>query len=488
MQIEFRNISKQFGSIWANRNISITLESGLVHGLLGENGAGKSTLMKILSGYLQPSSGEVLINGRATLLHPPLLARRLGVGMLYQEPMDVARLTVFENYILGHSTTGFLSKAVYQTRLQVCANKLGFRLHPKQCLEELTIGERQQLEIVRLLSLGVNTLILDEPTTGISNLQKETLFSALRTLAADGKTILLVSHKIKDIIALCDHVAVLRNGELLSRHEKPFSEKILLENMFGDVPDHPRAKAGKGKLGPPVLAMENVTTFHGRSGLQQCNAVIRESEIVGLAGVDGSGQESFLRIAGGLIPAEEGSLFVCGTPISRNRYHELRQRGVFFIPAARLEEGLITGITIAEHLALLQPKPPFFLSWKKIWLQTLARLSSFDIRGLPESLVQELSGGNQQRLMLSFIPQNPTILLCENPTRGLDIASSGDMWRRLQQLCGQGASIVFSSPDLEEVITYAQRILVFFNGRIIQDVPKERTDAYLLGQAIAGIA
>ncbi len=485
MQIELRKICKRFDSVNANQDISITFSAGCIYGILGENGAGKSTLMKILSGYTECSSGETLINNQPVRLSNPMQALRYGIGMLYQEPMDFPRLTVLDNYRLGNPLLGRQSKTVVGKQLTDSAVTLGFQLQPDQSLETLTIGERQQLEILRLLSLGVDALILDEPTTGISTQQKEMLFSALRKLAGDGKTILLVSHKIKDVEALCDHVAVLRRGSLAIQMDRPFSTATLLESMFGEPPKHCPPDR-KPAVGVPVLTMDRASVSYGRSGLIQCSEIVREREIIGLAGLEGSGQEAFLRLAAGLLRAEEGSLRLRDQHMKNYRYHELQPHGVFFMPAARLEEGLISEISIADHMALIKFHETMILPWKAILSQTENSISAFDIKGRPSTTVNRLSGGNQQRLLLSFIPPNPSLLLLENPTRGLDMASSADMWSRLRTYCQQKTSIVFSSPDLEEILTYADRILVFFDGCVIRHLMADQTDINYLGSAIAG--
>ena len=233
MRITLRDISKQYGKVNANDGIDLEIQEGSIHGILGENGAGKSTLMKILAGYTAKTSGTILVDGRPAVYDHPAQATRQGIGMLYQDPLDFPPLTVVENFMMGLDH-GFLSREEsYRLRLRELADPFGFHLDPDAAVERLTVGERQQLELVRLLALGVEVLILDEPTTGISNLQKQALFKALRRLAGDGKTILLVSHKLEDIEALCDRITVLRRGKVEGEMVRPFEGAKLLSGCSG---------------------------------------------------------------------------------------------------------------------------------------------------------------------------------------------------------------------------------------------------------------
>ncbi|MEW5910369.1 MAG: ATP-binding cassette domain-containing protein, partial [Thermodesulfobacteriota bacterium] len=239
MKIELRDIHKHYGRIRANQGISITFESGKIHGILGENGAGKSTLMKILSGFTQKTSGEILLDESRVEYRNPADAAMRGIGMLYQEPLDFPVMTILENYLMGQSRGIFLREEAERKKMTSIAGHLRFSLSPYASVQSLTPGERQQLEIVRLLSIGIRVLILDEPTTGISSLQKEILFEALRKLAAEGKTVIMVSHKLEDIEALCEQVTVLRQGAVTGEARRPFNPERLLEMVFGSVPKPP---------------------------------------------------------------------------------------------------------------------------------------------------------------------------------------------------------------------------------------------------------
>lgn len=484
MWIELQHIHKHYGPVKANNDVSLTVKPGRIHGILGENGAGKSTLMKILSGFSQKTDGNILVNGESVNYKNPEQAAKLGIGMLYQDPLDFPLLTVLDNFMLGQ-VNGFAGQRnTFKNAIKKLAGSFNFPLDPSDAVKTLTIGERQQLEILRLLALGIQVLILDEPTTGISSTQKETLFNALKKLASEDKSIILVSHKLEDVDALCDEVTVLRQGKVAGRLEHPFDTKKLLEMMFGEPPPSP-PRCGEIP-GEPAIVMQQVSATGGRTGLKNCDITVRQGEVVGLAGLEGSGQGVFLRIAGGLKNAGRGSIKLMGREMARQDYHHFKSHGVTFLPTSRLEEGLISGLNIMEHFALQDTANKFKVPWQKAYSLAGQRIESFRIKGDPESKVEGLSGGNQQRLLLSFLPADPVLLLLENPTRGLDMESVNWVWKHLHKYCSKKTSIIFSSSELDEILMVADRILVFFNGRIIKDVDSNNTDTHELGRAIAG--
>jgi simple sugar transport system ATP-binding protein len=449
MQIELRDIHKYFGPVKANNGINLTVDAGEIHGILGENGAGKSTLMKILAGFSNQTRGEIFVDGTAVDYRDPAHAATLGIGMLYQDPLDFPLLSVLDNFMLGQTDGLGSEKKKLSKSFKALACALNFLLPPDAALKTLTIGERQQLEILRLMALGIQVLILDEPTTGISSTQKEILFDALRKLASEDKSIILVSHKLEDVEALCDRVTVLRHGKITGEMNRPFDSRGLLEMMFGTPPVFPPRCSEMP--GADVLVMTGVSGTGGRAGLKDCDLAIRESEVVGLAGLEGSGQGVFLRIAGGLKRATRGSIRLLERDMHRQDHQD-----------------------------------KFMVRWQEAYQAAEQQIANFRIKGLPASAVEELSGGNQQRLLLSFLPANPVLLLLENPTRGLDLESVNWVWQHLHTYCGKKTSIVFSSPELDEILMVADRVVVFFNGRIIKEVEASNTDAQELGRAIAG--
>jgi len=485
MRITLRDIRKQYGKVNANDGIDLEISEGSIHGILGENGAGKSTLMKILAGYTVKTSGAILLNGRPVEYDHPSQATRLGIGMLYQDPLDFPPLTVLENFLMGLDHGLISREEAYRGRLNEMAGHFGFHLDPAAPAERLTVGERQQLELIRLLALGVEVLILDEPTTGISSLQKQALFSALRKLAGEGKTILLVSHKLDDVEALCDRITVLRRGKVEGELDLPFESKKLLRWMFGNELPPPPCFERRTEEGVLTLAMEGVSASGGRAGLSPCHVAVRQGEVVGLAGLEGSGQSLFLRLAAGLERPETGKIRVAEKDMTGKDHHAYRARRVTFLPAGRLEEGLMPGLTITEHFALHQ-EGAMMIHWPNAQRRAEQGIERFRIRGSPLSVAESLSGGNQQRLLLALLPANPSLLLLEHPTRGLDMDSVQWVWEKLMAYAAEGTSIVFSSAELDEIFQMADRVLVFFNGVVVKDVRTCDTTMEELAKAIAG--
>ena len=485
MRITLRDIRKQYGKVNANDGIDLEISEGSIHGILGENGAGKSTLMKVLAGYTVKTSGTILLNGRPVEYDHPSQATRLGIGMLYQDPLDFPPLTVLENFLMGLDHGLISREEAYRGRLNEMAGHFGFHLDPAAPAERLTVGERQQLELIRLFALGVEVLILDEPTTGISSLQKQALFSALRKLAGEGKTILLVSHKLEDVEALCDRITVLRRGKVEGEMGLPFESKRLLGWMFGNELPPPPCFERRTEEGVLTLAMEGVSASGGRAGLSPCHVAVRQGEVVGLAGLEGSGQGLFLRLAAGLERPETGKIRVAEKDMTGKDHHAYRARRVTFLPAGRLEEGLMPGLTIMEHFALHQ-EGAMMIHWPNAQRRAEQGIERFRIRGSPLSVAESLSGGNQQRLLLALLPANPSLLLLEHPTRGLDMDSVQWVWEKLMAYADEGTSIVFSSAELDEIFQMADRVLVFFNGVVVKDVRTCDTTMEELAKAIAG--
>lgn len=545
MPLEIRDISKNFGPLKANDRISFSFESGRIYAILGENGAGKSTLMKILSGYQAASSGEILIGGKPVTIHSPHQAIAHGIGMLYQDPLDFAPLTVLENYIEGKPFNFFMRRGAAEADLLTRCKTLGFNLNPQAMLETLTVGERQQLEVVRLLSLGVQILILDEPTTGISAEQKSQLFQTLKNLAREqGLTVILVSHKLADVEELCDEVLVLRRGRLVGYRMLPCPTEEMVEMMFGK-------RLSEAIITPAytektALDIQNLTIPARLFSIPNINLELREGEVIGLAGLDGSGQVEFMRTVAGigrptwadhllalvilaglwwvfgevldesqavLNLARAGidiliigpmvkilhrtfrpkfkqinspKVFLNGQSIGWRGYRDLRGKGVAYLAAGRLEEGLVSGLTLVDHAALADRSSLPYVNWLRAWRRTKQAIADFAIKGRPFSQIQTLSGGNQQRVSLSLLPAKLRLILLENPTRGLDVESAGMIWALLLKRREQGTAIIFSSPDLDEIIDYSDRILVFSSGHTtLVEHPAQMTTARL-GELIGG--
>jgi len=484
MQIELRNIHKRFGKVHANNDITLAVPSGTIQGILGENGAGKSTLMKILSGFYLADEGEILLDGKPVEIHSPSNALQHGIGMLHQDPLDFPPMRALDNALIGHDSGLFPDRAKATKELLDLQKEFGFNIDLDAYVDTLTVGERQQLEIVRLLWLGARALILDEPTTGISALQKEKLFAALRKLCQQGVTILFVSHKLEEVESLCDRVAVFRHGKVVGEVMPPYNTDDFVTMMFGKpIRLGSRQSSAQEET---VLALNNLTLEDYRLQIKNIHLNVRQGEVIGLAGMEGSGQRQFLQACAGRMRPTEGKLFLHNQNVTGKHYRQFMHRGVAYIPAARLEEGLVHGLTLTEHFVLSSEQSGLFIDRQKSTTLTESGIANFNIRGTPEHQIEALSGGNQQRALLALLKPVLSLILMEHPTRGLDVESAIWIWSRLKERCKGGAAIIFTSSDLEEVLYYSDRILVFFGGKVSQPLDARSTSVDQLGQLIGG--
>jgi ABC-type uncharacterized transport system ATPase subunit len=485
MKVELIDIHKHFGPVRANDGVSLTLEPGTIHGLLGENGAGKSTLMKCLSGYQTPDSGTIKVDGRAVSFASPAEAIQHGIGMLHQDPLDFPQMRVLDNFLLAFDERVFPDRQSGQATLRELGARFQFQLDPDAEVASLTIGERQQLEILRLLALGAQVIILDEPTTGISAPQKAKLFATLRRLAEEeGRSIVFVSHKLEEVEDLCHSVTVLRKGRVTGEVDMPCPIERLVEMMFGR--SLPPAECPAVEPGPVALRVESLTVPSYRLTVENVKLQVQEGEVIGLAGLEGSGQRMFLRACAGLERTTAGRILVGGQDLTHAAYGRFLKAGVAYSPAGRLEEGLVGGLTLTEHFALAERNGPFFIDWSAARSHAAERIQHFNVVGRPESRVEALSGGNQQRVQLALLPPGLRLLLMEHPTRGLDIESARWVWQQLLARREEGSAIVFISADLDELLEYADRIAVFHNGRMMEPLKACDTTVEQLGYLIAG--
>lgn len=489
MEVELVGINKSFGPVHANDDISLHIPAGTIQGILGENGAGKSTLMKVLSGFIQADTGKILLDSKDVVIHSPADAIHHGIGMLHQDPLDFPPMSVVDNFIVGsgdgRSLSGlFPNKSQISTEINQLQSQFDFNLDPEDFVDTLTVGERQQLEILRLLWLGASVLILDEPTTGISAPQKIKLFDTLKTLATQGKTIIFVSHKLEDVEQLCDQVAVLRRGQLVGAAVPPYDVDNLVTMMFGKMVSLEERQ--QTDLGKPVLDVSKLTLESARLRVDDVNLQIAAGEVIGLAGMEGSGQLMFLRACAGLIRPVDGKITINHKDMTGKKYHAMMDEGVVYIPASRLEEGLIPGLNLNEHFALAREEQGMFIDRKSVSEVTAERIKEFNIKGTPKSLVESLSGGNQQRALLALMQDTHSLILMEHPTRGLDIESAIWVWGKLKERCREGTGIAFISADLEEILHYSDRIVVFFAGKVSPPIKAVDTNVDQLGQLIGG--
>ncbi len=484
MKIELDDIRKTYGSVRANDGISLVVNAGTIHGLLGENGAGKTTLMKILSGYQSSDAGRILLDGQPASFASPAEAIRQGIGMLHQDPLDFPPLSVLDNYLVGRHNRLLQGRSAAKSELRALCRRFGFDLDADAPTSSLTIGERQQLEIVRLLALGVRVIILDEPTTGISAPQKVLLFETLRKLASEGLSVIFVSHKLDEVEALCSCVTVLRQGRVAGSAAAPLAADRLVEMMFDQCLSS--VVRGQVSLGDPVLELDGVSVHTYRLDVNHVSLSVRCGEVIGLAGLEGSGQRLLMQACAGIQRIAAGSLRIAGREMSKQPYRRFLEMGVAFVPAARLEEGMAPGLTIREHLALSDERGGLFVRWQEAEMRAAEMIRAFNIIGRPETMVQDLSGGNQQRTLLALLPETLKLLILEHPTRGLDIESTHWIWSKLLRRREQGTAILFTSTDLDELVENSDRILVFSGGAVSAPVDASQICCEELGYLIGG--
>ena len=483
MHIQAKNIHKSYGSIHANEDITLEIKPGVIMGLLGENGAGKSTFVKVLAGTIEMDSGNIEINGLPASIHSPSDAISLGIGLLHQDTCDFPTMGISENLQVGVPKKFFNSKQRWKEFAELQSG-LGFHINLYQKIGDLTLGERQQLELLRLLWNGANLLILDEPTTGISRHQKQLLFAALRKLVEDGKNIIFVSHKLEDIQELCSRVAILRKGKLVGTLDVPCSDDDLVEMMFGRKLI--RHNPCRNPSTESCLKIEGLAIKTSKERFFDIDLQIQRGEVIGLAGMEGSGQNHFLRVLAGLSNPIQGTISLNSHTYRRWLCFQMQREGIFFVPAGRLEDALLPGLTLQEHFYLSTRNVPFLIKKKKIVSSANEAIAQFNIKGQPSSFVEELSGGNQQRLVLAMQKKDSRLMLLEYPTRGLDIESANWVWEILRGRCEMGTSIIFSSQDLDELLFYADRIIVFYGNRVSKPIQASNMDENLLGSMIGG--
>ena len=392
---------------------------------------------------------------------------------------------IVDNYLLGRDSSLRLNYRTAEAELRQLSSRYGFELDLRAHVDSLSLGERQQLELVRLLAGGAQVLILDEPTTGISAEQKDVLFDSMRKLAhEEGKTLILVSHKLEEVQELCDHAFVLRRGKFVGEMAIPCPNEKLVEMMFGRVP--PRSERLPFELGEPMLEVRGATISTYRLSVSNLNLSVQAGEVFGLAGLEGSGQHLLMQACAGLVRPDSGQIILDGEDITSWAYHKTRAAEVAYVAAGRLEEGLVADLSLTEHLVLAEREHSFFVDWAAASTDIAQRIEHYQIVGRPDSTADELSGGNQQRLLFGLLWPKLKLILLEHPTRGLDVRSTNYIWDLLYRRREDGTAILFISPDLDEIIERSDRIAVFSGGKMSRIVDARTTSVEELGYLIGG--
>lgn len=496
--LEMRDIVKRFPGVLANDRVSLAVRHGEIHALLGENGAGKSTLMQILYGFYQRDSGEIRLDGEAVPMLDTTEAIGRGIGMIHQEFMLVRSLTVAENIVLGLDggrLAGRLDLDGASARLRELSERHGLAVDPSALIEHLPIGVQQRVEILKLLYRDARLMILDEPTAVLTPQEKDGLFAVLRALAAEGRSIIIVTHKLHEIMDIASHVTVMRDGRVTACVETAgTSERELARLMVGrDV--ELKAVRTPQRRGRVVLSVEGVSAHDGAGLLRLSNVgfEVHAGEILGIAGVDGNGQPELAQTLLGLRDAEQGSIRLDGTDVSGLTTAERRKLGLAYIPADRRHVGSVPELSVADNAALGD-------QWRLTRVGGMIRddgaisrhaselVRRFGVRcaglGFPAG---KLSGGNLQKLILAReIMRDPLALVIEQPTRGLDVGAIETVWAEILAQRDAGKAIVLVSAELEEILNLADRIAVMFEGHIVGILPAAEADPETIGLMMAG--
>jgi general nucleoside transport system ATP-binding protein len=485
--LELRGITKRFGSLVANDAIDFELKRGEIHALLGENGAGKSTLMNVLYGLLQPDEGEILVNGEKAEIHSPRQAMNLGIGMVHQHFMLVPVMTVAENLVLGAEPRNgpLLDYKAAARRTRELSERFGLAVDPDAKVENLSVGTQQRVEILRALFGGAKVLVLDEPTAVLTAQETQDLFRVLHALQDDGTSIVFISHKLNEVLAISDRVTVLRRGEKIDTVVTEGStERSLARLMVGrDV--LLRVEKPEHKIGEPLLQVEGVSALDDRElpAVRDVSFEVRSGEIVALAGVDANGQSELIEVLTGLRKPIAGKVTVAGKDVTGASPRHCQDAGMGHIAEDRHRRGLVLDFSLSENVFLREYRRPGnsrfgLLSPRRMAERARPMLKDFDVRGGDaDTRAASLSGGNQQKVVIAReLSADPAVLIAAQPTRGLDVGAIEFVHRRLVEQRDVGRAILLVSLELEEVRSLADRVLVIYEGAIVAELPPSASE------------
>jgi simple sugar transport system ATP-binding protein len=478
MKLEIVDVTKRFGPLIANDGVSLTVEEGEIHGLLGENGAGKSTLMNVLFGLLKPDSGEIRIGGEPVRIDNPGDAARNGIGMVHQHFMLVPVFTVAENVVLGFEPRRariFYDRRAAAANIRSLSAEYGLAVDPEAIVEDLPVGVQQRVEILKALKRDAKVLILDEPTAVLTPQETEALFRIMRSLAGSGRSIVFITHKLKEVLAIADRITVMRLGRVVGTTTPAESDEGQLASMMVGRSVELTVHKEPADPGEPVLELRGLTIRDER-GLTVVDGVdldVRAGEIVALAGVQGNGQTELVEAITGLRPIESGTVNVAGHDLSGASPHEVIHAGVAHVPEDRQKDALVLPLRIADNLVLdVYADPPFAGRASRnlavVKQNAEEKVKEFDIRaGSVEDPASSLSGGNQQKVVLARELTRPIkVLVASQPTRGLDVGSIEYVHRRIVAERDRGVAVLIVSSELDEVLSLGDRIAVMYRGRI----------------------
>jgi ABC-type uncharacterized transport system ATPase subunit len=497
--IRLVGIEKRFGAVHANRSVDLVVENGSIHGIIGENGAGKSTLMSILFGFYEADAGEIVVHGKPIRIRSSADAIAAGIGMVHQHFMLVDTMSVAENVMLGMEGGIFTETGLARARAEIIrfGKEYGIQVEPDAIVGELSVGLQQRVEIIKALYRGAQILILDEPTGVLTPAEAEQLFRALAELRRQGRTILLITHKLKEIMAITDHVSVMRRGAMVAHRKTGETHpQELAELMVG----RPVGQAVRtpGLAGKDILLDVRNLTVRDRQGVLRVDDLsfsVRAGEILGVAGVSGNGQSELVESLAGMMPRQAGEVFVCGHPVPPEADAGiLRTMGLAHVPEDRQRKGLVTSFPAHESAILGRQNSPnygtgLFIDRKATITDTAGKMARFDVRP-PDPLLKtaNFSGGNQQKIVIAReVETDPNVLIIAQPTRGVDIGAIVFIHRKILELKAAGKAILLISVELDEIFALSDRICVMCGGKLMGIRRTEATDQNEIGLMMAGL-
>lgn len=496
--IEISGITKRFGNIVANRDISLKILRGEIHALVGENGAGKTTLMNILYGMVRPDSGDILLKSKPLPIRHGFIGIRYGIGMIHQHFMLVGAFTSLENVILGDEPqrSGLIDWRLARTKVLKLMNDYGIEVDLDRKVDSLSVGEQQKVEILKVLYRNAEIIIMDEPTSVLTPQEVRKLFATIRMLAGSGKTVIFITHKLEEVMGIADRVTVMRAGSIVGTRD--IAEVDLAElavMMVGNRIETERRKRSGSSEGV-VLGIRGVDLFRSRVGshLSDISFSIRRGEIFGICGVEGNGQDELVEVIIGLQKPDKGRIVLDGKDITHSSVGERLALGMGYIPSDRTRTALIEGMSLARNLILGRQKDELlsrrgFLKMDEIRRYVRELVSDFKIEPRnPEILVEFLSGGNQQKVVVAReLSKSPKMLIACNPTRGLDLGATSQIHDLINDYTRAGGSVLLVSADLSEIMRLSDRIGVIYRGRILGILEAKAADEETLGFMMMGV-
>ncbi|NPV81153.1 MAG: ABC transporter ATP-binding protein [Firmicutes bacterium] len=495
--LEVQDITKRFGPVVANDHVTFSVEQGEIHALIGENGAGKTTLMKILYGLLSPDDGEIFLRGKPVRFHSPIQAMHAGIGMVHQHFMLVPTLTVLENIVLGKEPVKGLKLDLGSASGEIrrISEEYSLSVDLDAKVEDISAGMQQRVEIIKVLYRGGDILIFDEPTAVLTPQETEGFFEIVRTLKEAGKTIIFITHKLKEVMALCDRITVMRKGRVIATVKKDETGTEELAEMMVGRRVILTLEKKPASPGPVVLDINNlyVQNDRGLPAVKGISLKVRAGEIVGIAGVEGNGQTELFEAIAGMRRPVRGNIRLNGRETTRLGPDQIRKAGVAFVPEDRHKHGLILDFSISENVLLgfegdrKYHRGPF-LDLASIDEMAKRLTSTFDVRASSISIpVSTLSGGNQQKIVLSReLSCDPCLLIISQPTRGVDVGAIEFIHRQILKMRDSGKAILLVSADLDEITSLADCIEVMYEGKIVAEFGSDQVDQNILGLYMTG--